>query len=174
MRFRAYLLVCLLGVSPASGQGVQVAALPAEIVDLCRMLKDQIINQGTDVGIDRDLLGMPRPAGGGVDIGAIECDSGAGGEVPLVPMPPSPPPPPEVPPAPKPPKPKPPPVVELPKPIPWPGMPPVAGLPPMAGGSGRRLSETETWTGGGVTPPPAPPLPGRLSTTCVWQGQPCP
>ena len=51
--------------------------IPAEIIDLCRILKDQIINRGVAVGVDHDILGMPRPSGGGVDIGAIECDSGS-------------------------------------------------------------------------------------------------
>jgi hypothetical protein len=82
-------LLVLLSGGYASAQpaGLAAAGVPAEIADLCRILKDQIVNRGVDVGIDRDFLGMPRPSGGGVDIGAIECDSGSDEEVSALPPP---------------------------------------------------------------------------------------
>lgn len=50
---------------------------PPQILDLCRSLKSQIINQATSSPVDVDFFGMARPSAGGSDIGAIECDSGA-------------------------------------------------------------------------------------------------
>ncbi len=53
--------------------------IPAEIMELCRMFGSQIINQGNSsapVGdiVRTDILGNSRSSGGGMDIGAIECD----------------------------------------------------------------------------------------------------
>jgi hypothetical protein len=63
------------GVPPLGARGI-----PVEIMELCTKLRSQIVNQGDSsvVGmISTDIIGQPRSAGGGVDIGAIECD-GAG------------------------------------------------------------------------------------------------
>jgi hypothetical protein len=93
MRPQGYVLFMLLFLSAGTAwsqpAGIAAAGLPSEIVDLCRTLKDRIVNQGDDVGIPTDLLGQPRPSGGGFDIGAIECDGAgtpAGPPVPPVPV----------------------------------------------------------------------------------------
>jgi parallel beta-helix repeat protein len=70
---------------PPAAQGAQSAGTvlrdaPPEVADLCRSLGTQVINKGNSSvlsvpGLDRDFAGMPRPQGGGVDIGALECDT---------------------------------------------------------------------------------------------------
>jgi hypothetical protein len=70
-------VMVLLIVGSAWSQGVAGRQLPPEIADLCRILKDQIVNKCECLPeVTDDFAGMPRPSGGGCDCGAIECDAG--------------------------------------------------------------------------------------------------
>jgi hypothetical protein len=76
MRAMVSVLMMLLSVGVVSA-GVSGSTVPPEIADLCRILKDQIVNKCECLPeVTDDLLGMPRPSGGGCDCGALECDSG--------------------------------------------------------------------------------------------------
>ena len=69
---------------------VDAVEIPAEIADLCRILRDQIVNKCECLPeVTTDFAGRARPAGGGCDCGAIECDAG---DMPISPFPPIPPP----------------------------------------------------------------------------------
>jgi hypothetical protein len=74
-----------------SAPGVVLRKMSADIADLCRTVGPQIINKGDPSvlsdGVTTDYAGVPRPQGGGVDIGALECDSSS---LPILPQLPAP------------------------------------------------------------------------------------
>ena len=72
------LLLCLVSpVAAASRTDVSAA-----VTELCATLGPMLINQGSREGTEAvtdDIAGRARPSGGGLDVGAIECD-GTGGQ----------------------------------------------------------------------------------------------